>query len=111
MRSPLLAEVLAERWTLAVLGELAGGARTFDDLRAALDGVPATTLASALAQGERDGLLAARRAPGSAETDAWYRVTELGRSLDHSLAALDNWIEVCGVSVEAARKRWDEAPR
>lgn len=100
-------ELLAGRWTLDVLTELADGGRRYHDLRGSLDGIAHQVLTSTLRRAERDGLIARRIDPGRVETATLYQLTDLGRSLDDLLKALDGWAERNWPHVDAARRRWD----
>lgn len=50
-------ELLAGRWTLALLGELANGGRRYQDLHDGLDGIAHKVLTDTLRRAERDGLI------------------------------------------------------
>ena len=98
--------LLGGRWTLAVLAQLADGGRRYQDLDDALDGVSHKVLTDTLRRAERDGLVARRLDPGRVDTATLYQLTELGRSVDEPLAALERWVERNWSQVEAARRRW-----
>jgi DNA-binding HxlR family transcriptional regulator len=97
--SRLLVELLAGRWTLAVLEQLAG------------EGISHKVLTETLRRAERDGLIARHLDPGRVETATLYRLTDLARSLGEPLAALERWSETDWPHVEAARRRWNELRR
>jgi DNA-binding HxlR family transcriptional regulator len=102
-----LIELLAGRWTIAVLAHLAEEDRRYQDLDDALDGVSHKVLTDTLRRAERDGLVTRHLDPGRVETATLYQLTELGRSLDEPLAALEGWVSHNWSQVEDARRRWE----
>jgi DNA-binding HxlR family transcriptional regulator len=94
------------RWTLAVIGELLDGGRRYQELDDALDGVSHKVLTDTLRRAERDGLVARHLDPDRVETATLYELTDLGRSLDAILSALEQWSETNWPRVEAARRHW-----
>lgn len=100
-------DVLAGRWALDVLAQLADGGRRYHDLREGLDGISHQVLTSTLRRAERDGLIVRRVDPGRVETATLYQLTDLGRSLGEVVSALDRWAESNWSQVELARRRWD----
>ncbi len=99
--------MLAGRWTLAVLAELASGGRRYQELHDHLVGIAHKVLTDTLRRAERDGLIARHLDPEHIETATLYELTPLGRSLDEPLAAFDRWVEANWERVEAARRDWD----
>ena len=106
-RADLLVHLLAGRWTLLILGQLATGGLRYQDLHDAIDGVSYKVLTETLRRAERDGLISRRLDEGRIETATLYELTDLGRSLDLPLAALAEWAEVNWKAVEVAREQWD----
>lgn len=96
------------RWTLALLAELQDGGRRYQDLHDALDGISHKVRTDTLRRAERDGLVARHLDPGRVETATLYQLTDLGRSRDEPLAALDRWAGNRWHHVEAARRRWSQ---
>jgi DNA-binding HxlR family transcriptional regulator len=106
----------AERWTLDLLAELAGGGRRYPNLHDALDGISYKVLTDALRRAERDGLISRRLDPERIESATPYELTDLGRSLDVPLGAVDRWVETNRPGVESAhptrgRSQSAEPPR
>jgi DNA-binding HxlR family transcriptional regulator len=107
-RASLLVRLIMGRWTLNVLAELSEGGRRYQDLHDALGGVSHKVLTDTLRRAERDGLVMRHVDAGRVETATLYRLTDLGRSLDEPLAALDRWTASHWDQVEAARQHWNE---
>lgn len=101
-----LAQLLAGRWTLAVLGELSSGGRRYQELHDALAGIAHKVLTDTLRRAECDGLIVRLLDDGRIETPTLYQLTELGRSLDEPLAAMERWLESNWPKVEGARNQW-----
>lgn len=91
---------------MALLAELIGKGRRYQDLHDALDGVSHKVLTDTLRRAERDGLISRHLDPERVETATLYQLTDLGRSLEEPLAALDRWVDANWAKVEAARGRW-----
>lgn len=106
-----LIRLLSGRWTLAVLAELDGGGRRYQDLHDALDGISYKVLTETLRRAERDGLIARHLDGGRIETATLYELTEFGQSLDVPLAAMAEWATANWPAVEASRQRWDRRLR
>ena len=100
--------VIDGRWTLAVLAQLENGGRRYQELDEALDGVSHKVLTDTLRRAERDGLVVRHVDPGRVDTATLYRLTELGRSLDEPLGALERWSEANWSEIEEARRRWNQ---
>lgn len=99
------------RWTLPVLTELAAGGRRYLDLHEALDGVSHKVLTDTLRHAERDGLISRHLDAGRTDTATLYALTDLGRSLDEPLGALDRWVDANWDLVEAAQRGWADRTR
>jgi DNA-binding HxlR family transcriptional regulator len=94
------------RWTLAILAELQTGGRRYQELDEALDGVSHKVLTDTLRRAERDGLVVRHLDRGRVDTATLYQLTDLGRSLNNPLSALELWMEENWPQVEEARRRW-----
>jgi DNA-binding HxlR family transcriptional regulator len=106
-RAALVVHLLWGRWTFAVLAELAGEGRRYQDLYDALGGISYKVLTDTLRRTERDGLIARRLDGGRIETATLHELTDLGRSLDAPLGEVARWVDDNWQSVEEARGRWD----
>ena len=73
--------LLAGRWTLAVLSELARGGRRYQDLHTALDRISHKVLTDTLRRAEREGLVTRHVDRNRVETATLYELTDLGCSL------------------------------
>jgi DNA-binding HxlR family transcriptional regulator len=107
-RASLLVGLIVGRWTLRVLAELSEGGRRYQDLHSALGGISHKVLTDTLRRTERDGLVMRHVDPRRVETATLYRLTDLGRSLDQPLGALDRWTAAHWHRVEAARQQWNQ---
>jgi DNA-binding HxlR family transcriptional regulator len=99
--------LLAGRWTLAVLGELAQRSRRFQDLHTTLGSISHKVLTETLRRAERDGLVARDVDRHRVKTATLYQLTDLAHSLDEPLAALADWANRNWDEVEAARRSWN----
>src|ERR1700722_20859914 len=106
-RASLLLGLIKGLWTLRVLAELSGGGRRYQELHGALGGVSHKVLTDTLRRAERDGLVVRHLDPGRVDTATLYQLTDLGRSVDEPLTALERWGEANWPHVEAARQRWN----
>jgi DNA-binding HxlR family transcriptional regulator len=102
-----LIQLLAGRWTLAVLAELVDGGRRYQDLHESVEGIAHKVLTETLRKAERDGLITRHLDAEHIETATLYELTKLGRSLDEPLASFGHWVEANWERVQAAQRDWD----
>lgn len=102
-----LIQLLAGRWTLAVLAELTDGGRRYQDLHDSIDGIAYKVLTETLRKAERKGLIIRHLDADRIETATLYELTGLGRSLEEPLAAFGRWIEANWERVQTAQRDWD----
>lgn len=107
LRAEQFISLVAGRWTLPVINELACGGRRYQDLHHGLDGISHKVLTDTLRRLERDGLVMRHIDATRVETATLYILTDLGRSLSEPLAAAAGWSEANWPEVEAAHRRWD----
>jgi DNA-binding HxlR family transcriptional regulator len=107
-RASLLVRLIMGRWTLKVMAELSEGGRRYQDLHDALGGISHKSLTDTLRRAERDGLVMRHVDAERVVIATLYRLTDLGRSLDEPLAALDRWTASHWDQVEAARQHWKQ---
>lgn len=81
------AEILAPRWTILILRNLAGGPQRFSDLRIGLQGISSSTLSQRLEALTEHGLIARRTLPPPAAAEV-YELTEVGRALTPAMIEL-----------------------
>jgi DNA-binding HxlR family transcriptional regulator len=99
-------ELLAEKWALLVIHALGDGAKRTSQLRQRVGGISEKMLTQTVRKLERNGFVTRevyRQVPPRVE----YRLSELGRSLVDTVAALDRWVEDHIAAVEEARSRFD----
>jgi DNA-binding HxlR family transcriptional regulator len=82
-------EVLAQKWVLLILRELAAGSTRFSDIRRGIPRISATLLKERLDSLERAGVVA--RQDASAAGPAGYSLTEAGLELKPVLLAIGQW--------------------
>ena len=97
---------VGDKWTVLVIGALAGGPLRFTELRARVGGVAPKVLTQTLRALERDGLLT-RTVHAQVPPRVDYEITELGRSLTRPLAVLTDWAESHVGAIMASRERYE----
>ena len=84
--------VLAEKWSLLVLAQLAGGPMRTAEIRRRVDGVSEKMLIQTLRKLESFGLVSRRSYP-ELPPRVEYRLTPLGRSLARLAGLFGRWVE------------------
>ena len=74
MTAQRLIGLLAGRWTLSILADLAGGEKRYQELDDSLDGISHKVLTDTLRRAERDGLVTRHLDPGRVDTATLYRL-------------------------------------
>jgi DNA-binding HxlR family transcriptional regulator len=100
-------DLLADKWTVLVVGALAAGTRRYGELQRQIEGVSPKMLTQTLRHMERDGLV--RRTvypviPPMVE----YDLTALGQTLIAPLTAICGWAAGHLSEVELARQTYDK---
>jgi DNA-binding HxlR family transcriptional regulator len=85
-----LLDRIGDRWTVLVVGALDAGPRRFSALAAEVDGISQKMLTQTLRSLERDGFVS-RTAYPVVPPHVEYELTDLGRSLQDPLRALERW--------------------
>jgi len=100
----LLIGLLADKWTIPVLGALCagGGKQRFNAIRREVPSISQKSLVTCLKRLEMNGLVE-RNVLTRGELAVEYRMTELGHTLDEPVAALLRWSCRHGSSVRAAQ--------
>ncbi|GAA2680263.1 helix-turn-helix domain-containing protein [Streptomyces lunalinharesii] len=103
--------VLANKWTLYVLGVLGRHARPlrFTELRRHVEGVTQKSLTQALRNLERDGLVG-RTAYPTIPPRVEYALTDLGRDAEALTTAIADWSKTNAARVHTARATYDAGP-
>lgn len=84
--------VLAEKWTLLILAQLANGPMRTAEIRRRVDGVSEKMLIQTLRKLEAFGLVSRRSFP-EVPPRVEYRLTPLGRSLARLAGLFGRWVE------------------
>lgn len=85
-----LLDRIGDRWTVLIVGALDDGPRRFTEIATAVEGISQKMLTQTLRSLERDGFVA-RTAYPVVPPHVEYQLTELGRSLQQPLRALERW--------------------
>ena len=85
-----LLDRIGDRWTVLIVGALDSGPRRFTEIATQVDGISQKMLTQTLRSLERDGFVA-RTAYPVVPPHVEYELTELGRSLQDPLQALERW--------------------
>ena len=96
---------IGDKWTVLVIGALAGGPLRFTELRARVGGVAPKVLTQTVRAMERDGLLT-RTVFAQVPPRVDYALTDLGVSLGGPIAVLTDWAETHVSTILAARDEY-----
>ena len=99
-------DVLANKWTMLVMGALSGGPMRFGELRRRLDGISQKMLTQTLRTLERDGLVTRTIYP-TIPPKVEYAATQLGESVTALMHAIRSWSEENINAVLDARDAYD----
>lgn len=99
---------IADKWTVLIVGKLAGGTRRFGELRREIDGISPKVLTHKLRELERDGVLV-RKIYASIPPRVEYSLTPLGRTLIGLLDAVRLWAEDHIESMLEAQAAYDQS--
>lgn len=105
----LMLDRIADKWTVLILGRLAGGKQRFGMLRRDVEGISPKVLTQKLRDLERDGLVT-RRVFASVPLRVEYALTPLGGTLVDLVDAIRIWSETNIGSVLDAQQRFDARP-
>lgn len=97
---------VGDKWTVFVVGVLAGGPARFNEIRRAVDGISQRMLTLTLRGLERDGLVSRTVYP-TIPPRVDYELTELGCTLIGPLSALADWAQRNRAAIEVARRKFD----
>ena len=82
--------VLSSKWSVAILAELSGGTRRFNELLRSIDGISRRMLAATLRRLEQDGLIV-RRVYADVPVRVEYDLSRSGIALFAALTPLSGW--------------------
>lgn len=99
-------ELISGKWVPLVLPALEPGPLRNNELLRRLDGISQKVMTQTLRELERHGLVL-REDLGTVPPHVQYRLSELGRSLNVALLALDHWAERHHAALDAAARRHD----
>ena len=105
--STLLARI-GDKWTVLVVSTLAAGSKRFNELRREIPSVSQRMLTLTLRNLERDGLVNRTVTP-SIPPRVDYELTDLGRSLQKPIMALEQWALDNVAAIHEAQARFDTA--
>ena len=100
--------VLAEKWTLLVVTQLANGPMRTSEIRRGVEGVSEKMLIQTLRKLEAFGLVSRRSYP-EVPPRVEYRLTPLGRSLARLTGLFGRWVERNVVSLLKAEEQGGRA--
>lgn len=85
-----LLDRIGDRWTVLVIGSLAGGPQRFTELARRIEGVSQKMLTQTLRALENDGMVTRTLYP-QVPPRVEYQLTDLGETLRAPLKALEDW--------------------
>ncbi|GAC1315625.1 MAG: hypothetical protein NVSMB28_00470 [Collimonas sp.] len=105
--SRIMLDQIADKWSMLVLASLRDEPLRFNAIKRRIGGVTQKALTQCLRRLERNGIIE-RRVITTSPISVEYKITTLGRSLDHPFQALYLWTLEHLPEVESARARYDE---
>jgi DNA-binding HxlR family transcriptional regulator len=102
----LVLDRLADKWALLILDRLQLGPVRFNQLKRDIKGISQKVLSQTLKKLERDGLLS-REAFPTVPVTVEYSLTNLGTTLNETVAALAHWAEENMDAVLVAQGKYD----
>jgi DNA-binding HxlR family transcriptional regulator len=84
-------ERLASKWRVLLIYALLAGPQRHAELRRRIPGISAKVLTESLRDMESDGLVERRVLKATPPQHVEYALTELGKTLEHPLAAICDW--------------------
>lgn len=101
-----LLDRIGDKWTVLVIGTLAGGPQRYGQVARAVEGVSQKMLTQTLRHLERDGLVT-RTVHAEVPVRVDYELTDLGRDLIGPLGVLHRWARDHIEEIVAARSAYD----
>jgi DNA-binding HxlR family transcriptional regulator len=103
-----LLDRIGDRWTVLIVGALDAGPRRFTEIATEVEGISQKMLTQTLRSLERDGFVE-RTAYPVVPPHVEYKLTPLGRSLQHPLRELERWAVENMDAVAAQQNEYDGA--
>jgi DNA-binding HxlR family transcriptional regulator len=97
---------VGDKWSVFIVGLLAGGPKRFSELRRTIEGISQRMLTLTLKGLERDGLVTRTVYP-TIPPRVEYELTDLGRTLRKPIQALAKWAQENRERIQQARNRYD----
>ena len=97
---------ICDKWTLLIIGMLAGGPQRFTYLRNNVPGISQRMLTLTLRNLERDGLVS-RTVYAQVPPRVDYEITKLGETLKAPVMALANWASEHEERIRSNREQFD----
>ncbi len=101
---------IGDKWTVLIVRALGDGPRRFNEIKRLVGGISQRMLTLTLRGLERDGMVTRIVTP-TIPPRVDYELTDLGHSLLVPVGALGEWALANTARIEAARARFDQAPR
>ena len=98
---------VGDKWSVLVVALLGGGPRRFNEIKRMIGGISQRMLTLTLRGLERDGLVTRTVTPSNPPR-VDYALTDIGLSLWQPVEALSNWARAHRVSIETARRAFDD---
>ncbi len=99
--------ILADKWTLSVMGLLLDGPQRFSTLLRTIPGISQKMLTQTLRGLERNGIVQRTVYP-QVPPRVEYAVTPLGETMCDPVRAFEHWIDTHRAELEAARATYDQ---
>jgi DNA-binding HxlR family transcriptional regulator len=100
-------DLLSDKWTILIVGALAGGTMRYGQLKRKIGGISHKMLTQTMRRLERDGIVTRTVYP-VVPPKVEYRLTPLGQTLIEPLTALCVWAAEHLPQVENARKEYEQ---
>ncbi|MBM9469170.1 winged helix-turn-helix transcriptional regulator [Nakamurella leprariae] len=97
---------VGDRWTVLIIGVLSDGSARFSQLRRRIEGISQKMLTQTLRGLERDGLVHRTVFP-EVPVRVEYELTQMGRTLEEPLRALQRWALENEDRIEEAHATYD----
>lgn len=100
-------DLIADKWTVLIIGLLEGDPRRFSELRRAIEGISQKMLTQTLRRLERDGIVT-RTVYAEVPPRVEYELTPLGKTLCVPITAIRDWAGTHIDAIQAAQTAYDK---